>query len=132
MVFGALALSIYWGTPATAVLAALGIILVASAMGIFLVSLMQNTRQGGIIFGGVLTMTGMIGMIPVFTAGNPDQPETLEMISLLVPQGWAMRNLSLSMDGADLTEMLPVFGVILLWTLVLGFIGQRRMRKRFA
>ncbi len=132
MTFGALVMKIYWGTPASVILAAVGIILVASATGIFLVSLMQNTRQGGIIFGGLLTMTGMIGLIPVFTSGNPNQPEALDIVSLLVPQGWAMRGLSLSMDGATVLEMLPVFGVTMIWTLILAFIGQHRMRKRFA
>lgn len=132
MAFGALAMGIYWGAPASVFLAALSIILVAAATGLFLVSLMQNTRQGGIIFGGVLTMTGMLGLIPVFTSGNPNQPEALDIVSLLVPQGWAMRSLTLSMDGATVQEMLPVFGVILLWTIALSFIGQRRMRKRFA
>jgi len=132
MTVGALFMNIYWGTPPSVILAAAGIILVATATGSFLVSLMQNTRQGGIIFGGVLTMTGMLGLIPVFTSGNPDQPEALQIVSLLVPQGWAMRGLQLSMDGATFQEMLPVFGVILLWTIGLAFIGQHRLRKRFA
>jgi ABC-type multidrug transport system permease subunit len=131
MTFGALALKIYWGAPASVFLAALGIILVAAATGLFLVSLMQNTRQGGVIFGGALTMTGMLGLVPVFTSGNPSQPEALEIVSLLVPQGWAMRGLGLSMDGATVQEMLPVFGGILLWAIVLSFIGQHRLRKRF-
>jgi ABC-type multidrug transport system permease subunit len=132
MTFGAIVMSISWGTPPSVLLAAAGIILVAVATGSFLVSMMQNTRQGGIIFGGVLTMTGMLGLIPVFTSGNPNQPEALQIVSLLVPQGWAMRGLQLSMDGATFQEMLPVFGVILLWTIVLAFIGQHRLRKRFA
>jgi ABC-type multidrug transport system permease subunit len=132
MTAGALVMNIYWGTPPSVILAATGIILVAVATGSFLVSMMQNTRQGGIIFGGVLTMTGMLGLIPVFTSGNPNQPEALQIVSLLVPQGWAMRGLQLSIDGATFQEMLPVFGVILLWTIVLAFIGQHRLRKRFA
>jgi hypothetical protein len=74
----------------------------------------------------------MLGLIPVFTAGVPNQPEQLNIVSLLVPQGWAMRGLTLAMDGASAQEMLPVFAVILLWSLAFAFIGQRRMRKRFA
>jgi ABC-type multidrug transport system permease subunit len=132
LTFGALAMNIYWGTIPTILLAAIGTILLAVATGSFLVSFMQNTRQGGIIFGGVLTMTGMLGLIPVFTSGNPDQPEALQFVSLLVPQGWAMRGLSLSMEGAPLQDMLPIFGVILLWTIVLASIGQYRLSKRFA
>jgi ABC-2 type transport system permease protein len=130
--FGALVMNVDWGAPASVFLAALGIVLIAAATGMFLVSMMKNTRQGGVIFGGVLTMTGMLGLIPVFTAGVPNQPEALKIVSLIVPQGWAMRNLTLAMEGATVQEMLPVFGGILIWTLAFVFIGQHRMRKRFA
>jgi ABC-2 type transport system permease protein len=130
--FGALVMNVDWGAPASVFLAALGIVLIAAATGMFLVSMMKNTRQGGVIFGGVLTMTGMMGLIPVFTAGVPNQPEALKIVSLIVPQGWAMRNLTLAMEGATVQEMLPVFGGILIWTLAFVFIGQHRMRKRFA
>lgn len=130
--FGALVMKINWGAPASVFLAALGIVLIAAATGMFLVSMMKNTRQGGVIFGGVLTLTGMLGLIPVFTAGVPNQPEALKIVSLIVPQGWAMRNLTLAMDGATVQEMLPVFGGIMIWTLTFAFIGQHQMRKRFA
>jgi ABC-2 type transport system permease protein len=132
LTFGALVLNISWGNLASVLIAALGIIIIAAATGVFLVSMLKNTRQGGIIFGGVLTLTGMLGLIPVFTAGVPNQPEQLNIVSLLVPQGWAMRGLTLAVDGASVQEMLPVFGVIMLWSLAFAFIGQRRMRKRFA
>ena len=69
---------------------------------------------------------------PRFTALADDQPEALEVVSLLVPQGWAMRGLSLAMDGKTVPEMLPVFGVILLWSLVFTGIGQYKMQRRFA
>ena len=132
MLFGALLFSIFWGEPPTVFLAVAGIILVSSATGLFLTSLMQNTRQGGFIFGGVLTVTGMLGLVPVFTAGVPNQPESLQIVSLLVPQGWAMRGLTISMDGGTVVDILPIFAGLMVWTLVLGFIGQRRLQKRFA
>jgi len=113
-------------------LAIIGIVLAAAATGLFLVSLMQNTRQGGIIFGGALTVTGMLGLIPVFTAGVPNQPESLQIVSMLVPQGWAMRSLGIAQDGGNVADILPVFAGLLAWALVLGFIGQRRLQKRFA
>jgi ABC-2 type transport system permease protein len=130
--FGALVLKISWGNPATTILAGIGIIIIAAATGLLLVSLLRNTRQGGVVFGGVLTLTGMLGLIPVFTAGVPDQPGALEIVSLLVPQGWAMRGLTLAMDGAAVPEMLPVLGVILLWSAVFALVGQYRLSKRFA
>ena len=99
MLFGRFIFGIDWGALLPVIVAVAGVVMAASGTGLFLVSLMQNTRQGGVIFGGVLTVAGMIGLIPVFTAGVPNQPESLKVISLLVPQGWAMRSLELTHDG---------------------------------
>ena len=57
---------IQWGDPLKVALVALGIIFSASAFGIFVNSFLKTTKQGGVIFGGVLTVTGMIGMISIF------------------------------------------------------------------
>lgn len=132
MSIGALVFNVDWGSLPTVLLAALGLIIVSAATGIFLVSFLDNTRQGGIVFGGVLTLTGMIGLIPVFTAGNPDQPESIGMISLFVPQGWAIRGFTISMDGGTVRDVLPIFAILMAWSLVFAYIGQRRMQKRFA
>jgi hypothetical protein len=131
MLFGRLVFDIDWGSAPTTLLAAAGIIIISVSTGLFIVSLLTNTRQSGIVFGGVLTLTGMIGLIGVFTAGNPDQPEAIRAISLLVPQGWAIRGLTISMDGGSVIDLLPIFGGVMIWSLVFSFIGQRRMRTRF-
>lgn len=132
MLFGRFIFGIDWGALLPVIVAVAGVILAASGTGLFLVSLMQNTRQGGVIFGGVLTVTGMIGLIPVFTAGVPNQPKSLETISLLVPHGWAMRSLEIAHEGGAIVDILPIFAGLLGWALVLGFIGQYRLQKRFA
>jgi len=132
MIFGHFIFGIDWGALLPLIMAIAGIVLAAAATGLFLVSLMQNTRQGGFIFGGVLTVTGMLGLIPVFTSGVPNQPQSLQTVSLLVPQGWAMRSLEVAQGGGTVTDMLPVFAGLLAWALVLGFIGQRRLQRRFA
>jgi ABC-2 type transport system permease protein len=132
LLFGRFIFSIDWGAILPVFLAVVGIVLAAAATGLFLVSFMQNTRQGGIIFGGVLTVAGMLGLIPVFTAGVPEQPEAVQTISLLVPQGWAMRALTETMEGGNVSDVLPFFGGLLAWALVLGAIGQYRLQKRFA
>lgn len=131
MTIGALVFSIYWGEPFTAALAAAGLVLVAGATGLFLNSLLKNTRQAGIVYGGVLTLTGMVGLLPVFTAGAPNQPEAIQTISLLVPQGWAMRGLDIAMEGGSLADLAPTLIVVLLWAVVFGFIALRRFRRRF-
>lgn len=132
MFFGRLVFNIDWGSTPTTLLAAAGIIIMSVSTGLFLVSWLTNTRQSGIVFGGVLTLTGMIGLIGVFTAGAPNQPEAIQTISLLVPQGWAIHGLVISMDGGNVIDLLPIFGGLMVWSLVFSFIGQRRMRSRFA
>jgi ABC-2 type transport system permease protein len=132
MLFGRFIFGIDWGALAPVVLAIIGVVLAASGMGLFLVSLMQNTRQGGIIFGGALTVTGMMGLIPVFTSGVPNQPQSLETISLLVPQGWAMRSLEIAHESGSIADILPIVAGLVAWALVLGFIGQYRLQRRFA
>jgi ABC-2 type transport system permease protein len=132
MLFGRFIFGIDWGALPLVTLAIIGTVLAASGTGLFLVSLMQNTRQGGIIFGGALTVTGMIGLIPVFTAGVPNQPQSLEVISLMVPHGWAMRSLEVAQESGAIVDILPIFAGLLGWALVLGFIGQYRLQKRFA
>jgi ABC-2 type transport system permease protein len=132
MLFGRFIFGVDWGALLPVILAIIGIVLAASGTGLFLVSLMQNTRQGGIIFGGVLTVAGMIGLIPMFTSGVPNQPAALETISLLVPQGWAMRGLMTLHEGSGVAGILPIVAGLLAWALVLGFIGQFRLQKRFA
>jgi len=132
MLFGRFIFNIDWGGLLPVLLAIAGVVLAASGTGLFLVSLMQNTRQGGIIFGGVLTVAGMLGLIPIFTAGVPNQPQSLKAISLLVPQGWAMRGLEVAHGGGAIADILPIFAGLVAWALVLGFIGQYRLQKRFA
>ena len=61
---------IQWGDLWSVVLMAAGIIFSASSFGIFVNSFLKNTKQGGVIFGGVLTVTGMVGMISIFAMNS--------------------------------------------------------------
>jgi ABC-2 type transport system permease protein len=131
LLFGRLAFQIQWGEPLPVALAASGLVLIAATTGLFLVSLIANPRQAGIIFGGLLTLTGMLGLFTVFTAGSPNTPQALETVSLLVPQGWAMRTFRQAMDGDTLSQIGLTFGVILVWSAAFFLIGQYRLRKRF-
>lgn len=121
---------IQWGALSSAALASGAVILSATASGILLCSLLKNTRQGGIIFGGLLTVTGMVGMIDIFTgqasSGN------YGFIPLLTPQGWAARGMLLSMQGAAVSEILP-FALVLIALSILFFIaGVWKFQKRYA
>lgn len=128
--FGWLVFGIHWGTLLPVILAASGIILMSAATGMFLASVVTSTRQSGAIYGGVLTLTGMIGMMSIFTGGQVSP--TLEAITLVVPQGWAVRGLQTAMQGGLVVDMLPTLAGLLIWIVVFVAIGQYRLQRRFA
>jgi ABC-2 type transport system permease protein len=130
LLLGALIFRINWGTPGTVVIFSAGTILSASAFGVFINSLLKSTKQGGIIFGGVLTFSGMLGMMPIFAFTSPSP--TLNTISLLVPQGWAVRGLFQSMQGAAPGQVLVSMLVMFAWAVVFFLVGVWRFQKRYA
>ncbi len=132
LIFGNLVFDINWGEPLPVAMAAAGLVLIAATFGLFLVSLIKDQRQAGVIFGGLLTLTGMLGLMSVFTAGAPNTPPALNTIGLLVPQGWAIRGMRQAMDGAELADNLLTLGVVVALSAVFFFAGQWRLRKRFA
>jgi len=121
---------IRWGDLLSVALSALGIIACAAAFGIFITSLLKSTRQGGVIYGGLLTITGMLGMMTVFTGGSPSG--VVSTLSLLVPQGWAVRGLMLSVQGAALGDVALNLLVLLGLSLAFFAIGVLRFQKRYA
>lgn len=122
---------IQWGEPFSVALFALGIIFSASALGIFINSFLKTTKQGGVIFGGVLTVTGMIGMISIFAMGSPGAAVLGDTVSLLVPQGWAIRGLMQSMNGEPVSTVLVSFLALLGWSTVFFVIGVLRFNRRY-
>jgi ABC-type multidrug transport system permease subunit len=132
LLFASLIFGVRWGEPASIMLAALGIVACASTFGIFLVSFLKNSRQGGVVFGGILTITGMIGIFTVFTMGNPNAGKFVEPMALIVPQGWVMRSLRMSLDGQTVLDILPFVAVTLGLSVIFFLVGNYRLRKRFA
>jgi ABC-2 type transport system permease protein len=131
LVLGRLIFGIAWGALAPLALLTAGTILVAASFGIFINSLLKNTKQSGLVFGGLLTVLGMLGGIPVFAAGSASA-DTFAKVSLLVPQGWAVQGLLQAMKGATGAEMLPTFLVLVAWSVVFFVIGVQRFQKRYA
>jgi ABC-type multidrug transport system permease subunit len=121
---------IQWGALASVALAAVGIITCAAAFGIFLTSLMKSTRQGGAVYGGLITVTGMLGMLTVFTGGNTGG--MVEKISLLMPQGWAVRGLTLAMNSAGVAEVAVNLLVLLALSGLFMGLGVWNFQRRFA
>jgi ABC-type multidrug transport system permease subunit len=105
---------------------------VASSFGIFVTSFLRDTRQGGIVYGGVMTVMGMIGMITVFTGTVPTASSAMNTVSLTVPQGWAVRAWRLLIEGGGLGDVLVPVAVMLSAGIVFFAIGVLKFRKRYA
>ncbi len=130
LVAASLIFGIRWGDLLPVALSALGIIACAAAFGIFITSLLKSTRQGGVVYGGLITITGMLGMMTVFTGGG--QGGVVSTMSLLVPQGWAVRGLTLAYQGAALGDVALNLLVLLGLSLAFFAIGVLRFQKRYA
>lgn len=123
--------SIQWGDFLSVALAATGIVFSASSFGVFVNSFLKNTKQGGVLFGGVLTVTGMLGMISIFAIGSPAASQMGDTVSLLVPQGWAVRGLMQSMNGEPLSALLVTTLMLLVWSAAFFTIGVWRFNRRY-
>ncbi len=123
---------IQWGAPAPVALAATGTVFIASSFGIFINSLLKSTKQGSTVFGGVLTMTGMLGMISIFAIGSPTAAQLGNTVSLLVPQGWAIRGLLQAMNGAPIGNVGLTTLVMLALSAAFFVVGVWRFSRRYA
>ena len=132
IIVSGLIFKIQWGDPFNVALISLGTVLAASSFGIFANSLIKSTKQGGIIYGGLLTVTGMVGMIKIFTLSVPGAAKTMEVVSLLVPQGWSIQGFLQSSSMTPTVEILPTLAVLLVWTVAFFSIGVWRFQKRFS
>lgn len=124
--------SIHWGETLPLALTAIGVISSASSFGLFVNSLIKSTKQGGVLFGGVLTVTGMLGMISIFAIGSPTASQLGDTVSLLVPQGWAVRALMQTMNAEPVGSVLVTTLVLLAWSAAFFIIGVWRFNRRYA
>jgi ABC-2 type transport system permease protein len=132
LVLGRLIFGIPWGALLPVTLVTAGTILAASAFGIFINSLLKNTKQSGLIFGGLLTVMGMVGGLPIFVGFASPASATLNNVSLVVPPGWAVHGLLQTMNNASLGNVLPTFLVLVAWAILFFVIGVLRFQKRYA
>ena len=123
---------IQWGATLPVALTAIGIILSASSFGVFINSFLKTTKQGGVLFGGVLTVTGMLGMISIFAMGSPTAAQMSNTVSLLVPQGWAIRGLMQALNAEPVSSVLITTLVLLAWSIAFFTIGVWRFNRRYA
>ena len=123
---------IEWGAWEAMVPVAAGIVFIASSFGICITSFMRDTKQSGVLFGGVLTITGMLGMISVFAMNSPSAAQLSETVALIVPQGWAIRGLLQMVNGARLADIWLTTLAMLIWSVAFFVIGVWRFNKRYA
>jgi ABC-type Na+ efflux pump permease subunit len=132
MTFSALAFSLHWGGILPIIIALVSTALCASAFGIFLISFLKTTRQAGVVFGGVVTATGMLALASVFTMNVPSAARLGQQVSLFVPQGWSLLAFRQAMDGASLGSLLTTAAILFAWTALMFLVGRARMARRFA
>jgi ABC-type Na+ efflux pump permease subunit len=123
---------IHWGAFSSVFVVALGTVLGASSFGIFINSLLRDRKQGGLVFGGVITLTGMLGMLSIFAMASGGNSSAVNVISLVVPQGWAVRGLLQSINGQPFQEVLFSSLGLLAWSILFFFIGIWRFQHRYA
>jgi ABC-2 type transport system permease protein len=131
LLLGELIFHIAWGSLVPVSLITIGTIMAAATFGIFVNSFLKDTSQSGLVFGGVLTVTGMLGMLPILS-GAASTSGVLATISLAVPQGWSVRGLIQAMNGAPLNTILLTLAVQVMMSIVFFMVGLLRFRKRYA
>ena len=131
LIVARLIFGIQWGALFSVAIAALGIIFSASSFGIFVNSFLKTTKQAGVLFGGVLSVTGMLGMVSIFAMGAPGAAKLGDTVSLLVPQGWAIRGLMQSMNGEPFGTVLISVLVMFVWSAVFFITGVWRFNRRY-
>ena len=130
-ILGRLIFGIAWGSILPVALVIFGVILAAAAFGIFINSMLKSTKQSGLIFGGLLTVLGMLGGIPIFVAGS-STADTFAKVSLIEPVGWAVRGLLQNMHNAPLGDVALTFLALVAWSILFFIIGVLRFQKRYA
>jgi ABC-2 type transport system permease protein len=128
---GRLIFGIAWGSLASIALVIFGTILAASGFGIFANSMLKTTKQSGLIFGGLLTVLGMLGGLPIFVPGaTANSP--LAKVGLFEPVGWAVRGMLQSMQNAAFPDVALSSLVLAGWGILFFVVGVLRFQKRYA
>jgi ABC-type Na+ efflux pump permease subunit len=132
LIISSLIFGIYWGEIIPLLMIVIGVVISSSSLGIFINSMLKDRKQGGVVFGGVLTVTGMIGMIGIFAMNAPGSSNMINTVSLLVPQGWAVRGLFQAMNSQPYIDIFLTCLVMLAWSAVFFVIGVLRFNRRYA
>jgi ABC-2 type transport system permease protein len=132
VVASALIFGIDWGEPLAVALVVFGLVVLAASFGIFITSLLRNSRQAGIVYGGVMTVLGMIGVFSIFTGNVPGASNAMARAALVTPQGWGMRGWQLLLQGGGARDLWLTVTVMIGAGAVFFAVGVLRFRKRYA
>lgn len=119
---------INWGEVGSFVLSFLGQMFASVGLAVLLVSFVQNSKQGGLVFGGALTTLGMISGL--FTTNI--EIKAFDLMGNFTPQGWVLKAWKLSLAGSPAGELVVPFLVLVAMGIVMFAIGARMFRRRFA
>ena len=132
LLFGYGVFRIQWGQLVPVILVSVATTSAAAALGIFLLSWLKTERQAGAAIGGLVTITGMTGMLPTFVQSMPNPPQFVSTIARFVPQGWAVEGLDITMLGGSTADILLNVVVLFAWGAVFLGVALVRFRNRFA
>ncbi len=121
---------VQWGELPMLLVTAVGIVWCAASFGICINSFLKNTKQGGVVFGVFITLTGMLGMLSIIASGSPTASQ-IGTASLFVPQGWAVQGLVSVMHGARFVELVPIVLGLVGWGIAFFAIGVWRFNRRY-
>jgi ABC-2 type transport system permease protein len=120
---------IHWGTPAAIAGASLGLVVAAAGFGLLLMAFIKTTKQGGAILGGVLSLFGLLGGLMTVAV---EVPPAMQQMTLLTPQGWALRAWDMVLSGQSLATLLTPVAVLVGAGLACLAAGIGLARRRFA
>lgn len=132
LLFGWLVFGLQWGSLWMMVIFSVTTTLAAATFGLFAISLAKDRKQAGVINGAGVTITGMLGMAGIFMLTSPAPNQTVTVLSMAVPQGWANQALIAIADAQPAGKIFLYLGGLVVWSVVMFFFGFRRFQKRFA
>ncbi len=130
LVAARLIFGIQWGDPSAVALFVIGTVAAATTFGLLVNAFLKSSKQGGAIFGGLLTITGMVGMMDIFT-GNAGGGQ-FGIVPLFTPQGWAARGMLAAMNGAPASALVPNLLALLAMSILFFATSVWRFQKRYA
>ena len=116
-----------WGDPLSLVVLTVSTVLAVMGLTALVQLFARTNEQADAISSGVAAALAMVGgnFFPLFQL-----PETIQRISYLTPNGWALRGfVDVAYDGATLSDLGPHVAVILAFAVVTGGIALFRARR---